>query len=60
MIILDSKKEELRVYKIKLKNTIRMLENKNHDEKEIEVLNKRFEAYNKKIKMLEDELINKE
>ena len=37
-----------------------MLENKNHDEKEIEVLNKRFEAYNKKIKMLEDELINKE
>lgn len=60
LIILDSKKEELRVYKIKLKNTIRMLENKNHDEKEIEVLNKRFEAYNKKIKMLEDELINKE
>ena len=60
MIILDSKKEELRVYKIKLKNTLRMLENKNHDEKEIEVLNKRFEAYNKKIKMLEDELINKE
>lgn len=60
MIILDSKKEELRVYKIKLKNTIRMLENKNYDEKEIEVLNKRFEAYNKKIKMLEDELINKE
>lgn len=57
---MDSKKEELRVYKIKLKNTIRMLENKNHDEKEIEVLNKRFEAYNKKIKMLEDELINKE
>ena len=60
LVILDSKKEELRVYKIKLKNTIRMLENKNHDEKEIEVLNKRFEAYNKKIKMLEDELINKE
>ena len=57
---MDSKKEELRVYKIKLKNTIRMLENKNYDEKEIEVLNKRFEAYNKKIKMLEDELINKE
>lgn len=53
---MDSKKEELRVYKIKLKNTIRMLENKNCDEKEIEVLNKRFEVYNKKIKMLEYEL----
>ena len=33
-----------------------MLENKNCDEKEIEVLNKRFEVYNKKIKMLEYEL----
>ncbi len=57
MIILDSKKEELRVYKIKLKNTIRMLENKNYDEKEIEVLNKRFEVYNKNIKRLEDEIL---
>ena len=57
LIILDSKKEELRVYKIKLKNTIRMLENKNYDEKEIEVLNKRFEVYNKNIKRLEDEIL---
>ena len=57
MVILDSKKEELRVYKIKLKNTIRMLENKNYDEKEIEVLNKRFEVYNKNIKRLEDEIL---
>lgn len=54
---MDSKKEELRVYKIKLKNTIRMLENKNYDEKEIEVLNKRFEVYNKNIKRLEDEIL---
>lgn len=55
-IILDSKKEELRVYKIKLENTIRMLENKNYDDKEIEVLNKRLEVYSKENKRLEDEL----
>ena len=34
-----------------------MLENKNYDEKEIEVLNKRFEVYNKNIKRLEDEIL---
>ena len=56
LVILDSKKEELRVYKIKLKNTLRMLENKNYDDGEIEILNKRLEAYAKMIKRLENEL----
>ena len=56
MVILDSKKEELRVYKIKLKNTLRMLENKNYDDEEIEILNKRLDAYAKMIKRLENEL----
>lgn len=53
---MDSKKEELRVYKIKLKNTLRMLENKNYDDEEIEILNKRLDAYAKMIKRLENEL----
>lgn len=53
---MDSKKEELRVYKIKLKNTLRMLENKNYDDGEIEILNKRLEVYGKMIKRLENEL----
>ena len=56
LVILDSKNEELRVYKIKLKNTLRMLENKNYDDEEIEILNKRLEAYAKMIKRLENEL----
>lgn len=56
LVILDSKKEELRVYKIKLKNTLRMLENKNYDDGEIEILNKRLEVYGKMIKRLENEL----
>ncbi len=56
LVILDSKKEELRVYKIKLKNTLRMLENKNYDDEEIEILNKRLDAYAKMIKRLENEL----
>lgn len=56
LVILDSKNEELRVYKIKLKNTLRMLENKNYDDEEIEILNKRLDAYAKMIKRLENEL----
>lgn len=56
LVILDSKNEELRVYKIKLKNTLRMLENKNYDDGEIEILNKRLEVYGKMIKRLENEL----
>lgn len=33
-----------------------MLENKNYDDGEIEILNKRLEAYAKMIKRLENEL----
>ena len=51
-----SKKEELRVYKIKLENTIRTLDENNHDDSEIEVLKKRVKVYSKGIERLEEEL----
>lgn len=44
---MNNQEEELRVYKIRLENTIRRLENHNLNEKEIEAYNERLEFYTK-------------
>ena len=53
---MESKKEKLRIYKIKLNNTLKRLEDNNYDNNEIEVLNKRIKVYTQEIERLEEEL----